>query len=380
MRSEVRTSTTDVLVENWAPWPTPYRAETDGCDASEPRLSRHTILSLAPIVAAWFLADNQTFGLKYRAIVKKFRDAPNPKPNLICEYLPLIQSHFHAMDPRRGYFYAANEHDFANLHRAVWLLMLHALARLLNFNLHGDWGDPAGDTTTQGRYEDQLGTRSLDNFVSFHTTPNAYGSYAISSSDLTPPDLGVGDAQSPAASVRTNGFAADTRVGRDDSRKKEIAIGKALGRILVDRSTMDSVGQHPYHRVVKRYYFDHRDKTEEYARVLGDLLQPVDAELAAYARCIDENSFAEIHRCAWLFLTHRFSFVAGFNPFDVSNTANLPSGGRAHAIHITTEVGNRIFEVPNPEGYFTLNGDKVDPEPALEVCETRPTDSYGTGR
>ena len=198
-------------IVNCAPWPTSYRAETDACLNFEPRLSRQRTLNVAPSIAGWFLADGPTFARSYYDIVARFR--ADSTTNYAPEYLKLIGGEFATNDANSGIIrYVANEHDFANLHRSVWLLMTHALARLLNFNLHGDWGDPPGGATTQGRYEDRASRFSLE---SFHTTPNLYGSYAMARpapttpiqnvSDKRPTSRalgGVGDANSQAAAPR----------------------------------------------------------------------------------------------------------------------------------------------------------------------------------
>lgn len=354
------------LTENWAPWPRPYPAETDSCIARKPRLSRHTILELAPTLVRWFLDDDQRFGLWYRQLVDIFRDRNLAPQDLHRNYLCLIDERFGRDDPRRSYAKVANEHDLANLHRATWLLMYHGICRLLNYNLHGDWGDPPGGATSQGLYDDKGRSRHAKvpalqgYFVTFHTNPNYYGSYAIGSADIPPPDLGVGDAPSPSPSG-SDGVAAGSAV-EDDSRSQYIdvrKIGKALGRCIVDQRALDVFGQHPYHRVVKRYYFDHLDHTEEYAKAIGDLLYPNDPESSALTACrIGADEVAEIHRCAWLFLTHRFSFLVGRNPF--GDDANV--SGPQHAVPLNTELGLRTFEVPNARGVFTLNLDDVDPE------------------
>jgi hypothetical protein len=357
------------LTENWAPWPSPYRAETDSCTAPEPRLSRHTIVELAPTMVQWFLDDDQRFGLWYQQLVLEFkRSSVDPQPpNLYKPYLCLIKHRFDRNDPRRSYIDVANEHDLANLHRAVWLLMFHGISRLLNYNLHGDWADPPGDATTQGRYDGKGSSYQARGvvpgyMVSFHTNPNYYGSYAIGSADIPAPDLGVESAPQPAEPrepAHTAGDEAATpRVTSHyiDVRK----IGRALGRLMVDRGTLETSGQHPYHRVVKRYYFDHGDHTDQYAEAICGLLHPHDDErAAAMADDIGEDEVAEIHRCAWLFLTHRFSFVVGANPFGLEY-GKVP--GAQHCVPLDTELGPRVFEVPNAGGVFALNLDDVDRE------------------
>lgn len=346
---------TDGGMVNCAPWPTSYRAETDACIALEPRLERQRILNVATFLLEAFLDNSATFALAYDAIVKKHHK--DSTKNYLCEYLTVISGRFSDKDARQAIMlYVANEHDFANVHRSVWLLMTHALARLLNFNLHGDWGDPPGDATSQGKYEDRLAGQPTKGF---HTTPNLYGSYAISSQDLQPPDLGVGEANVEDDSIDSRGQVDDAARARTALDLPD--IGRKIARILARRSTLDQFGQHPYHRVVKRYYFDHDDHAEQYADVIGTLIYPADAEAAAeLAACIGPDEFADIHRAAWLFLAHRFGCLVGIEPFGPLAAVN----GKVCRIELPKAKGGpRVFEVPNRYGEFSLNLGDVDPEP-----------------
>jgi hypothetical protein len=350
----------DDRIVNCAPWPTSYRAETDACTALEPRLERQRILNIAPFIAGWFLDDSIEFARSYGDIVDQYH--AHPTQNFAARYLELIGNTFARVlkgDARAGIVsYVANEHDFANMHRSVWLLMTHALARLLNFNLHGDWGDPPGGATSQGRYEDR-GSRHSENF---HTTPNAYGSYAIGSQDLPPPDLGIGEAIVKRVPIYRREEVGDAERAGTAHDVRDIA--RKLARALADRSTIDEFGQHPYHRVVKKYYFDQDDDYRaEYADVIGRLLYPSDPNgAAALAHWIDADKFAEIHRGAWLVLAHRLRYLVGDNPFgDYAPVDPAQKGHRVELPH--AEGGRRFFDIPNAVGKFTLNLDDIDPDP-----------------
>ncbi|MEA2663931.1 MAG: hypothetical protein QOI11_875 [Candidatus Eremiobacteraeota bacterium] len=117
----------------------------------------------------------------------------------------------------QGYYAVFNSNDFANIHHSAWLYIGHALASLTNLNPHGDWGDPPangsahptpGDpltieadsaTSTNHPLESSLpGLNLMDlqilfyNFYHFyHFVPNHTGYYAVSSSDIPPPNTGV---------------------------------------------------------------------------------------------------------------------------------------------------------------------------------------------
>jgi hypothetical protein len=353
-----------VVGQNDAPWPTPYRSDTDSCADSEPRLSRGRVLALAPIVAGWFLDDDQTFGQSYRNVVRVYRDAAEYEPNLAAQYLSVLSAGASNASLNHP-FVVANEHDVANLHRAVWLLMLEALARLLNYNVHGDWGDPPAGGTSQGRYDDPPSLLEEARFeaynvdFNFHTIPNGYGSYAISTQDLPTPDLGIGEAPFPK---KSGGLHRMDELPLTPDEIRDIA--RRLGRALLDRATLDDVGQHPYHRVVKRFYYDRGPHTHEYAIVIGDLLYPSDPaqpenkkHAALLAGRITDDDFADIHRGAWLFLAHRFSYLVGKNPFGSFGYVRYPT----NSVDLPAEGCRRVFEVPNRDGQFKVNLDDIDP-------------------
>ena len=87
-----------------------------------------------------------------------------------------------------------NAHDFANTHRAAWLILLETFASLVDKNPHDDWGDPpmVGIPAHRGisRGEDALvADRVNPTFVAFHNIPNLTGSFAISTDDLAAPPI-----------------------------------------------------------------------------------------------------------------------------------------------------------------------------------------------
>lgn len=351
---------------NDAPWPTPYRADGDGCTASEPRLRRATVLTLAPKIVDWFLADEKLFGRSYGDIVRVYKDAGYAyEPDLSPQYLALLRRQ--EPDTMRNDFSIANEHDVANLHRAVWLLILHALARLLNYNLHGDWGDPPGGATSQGRYDDPPPKHDLTE--GFHTIPNAYGSYAISTQDIPAPDLGIGEAPYPPQV--TPPIVVQNPLTWDQIKD----YARRLARNLAYRRNLDDYGQHPYHRIVKRFYLDRADHTAEYAVAIGNVVYPQNRDdpndpnnptnltLAAdLAARIGPEDVANIHRGAWLFLAHRFSFVVGKNPFGDYGYVD-PQVGAPRVDLPGAEGSDRVFEVPNGVNVnFKLNLDDIDPD------------------
>jgi len=344
-----------IVEDYYAAWPTPYRADSDACTAPEPRWRRGKILKVAPYVVNWLLNDDQKFAISYSDLVRVYHDASDEydAADLSPRYIRLLSKQ-EVLIPND--FEVANEHDMANLHRAVWLLMIHALARLQNYNVHGDWGDPPGGGTSQGRYDDPPPPSDL---LTFHTTPNSYGSYAIGTSDIPAPDLGIGEAPYPP---KAHQGAVPAPSAGSLSREAIVKIARLLGRRLADRATLDAVGQSPYHRIVKRYYLDRANHTSEYAAVIGDLVIPGDAKAAAeLAAAIGDDEFAEIHRGAWLFLAHRFSYHVGKNPF--GDYGDVPQGERRRSVDLPKAVDcPRVFEIPNADGEFTLNLVDVDPE------------------
>ncbi|HYW54012.1 MAG TPA: hypothetical protein VE826_08580 [Dongiaceae bacterium] len=326
-----------------APWPSPYRAFSDTCTEPEPRLPRRTIMALAPLVTQWFLEDDQSFARHYGVLASLFQNH-DTKIDLCEAYRDVLRTRLKA--PRRGnakstLLDAVNQHDLANIHRAVWLMIYRAMTCLLDINPHGDWGDPPAGGTSQGqeRYQETK---------SFHTNPNGYGSFAISTLDFAPPDLGLGE-KSPAA---TDQPIPGSSLSNDQIK----ATARALGRGLVDPWNGDN-----YLYVVKSYYRDRNNHTSvpgdaarSYSDVIAAILQQGSAG-APPAQTLTDQDFANVHRGAWLFLAHRFYFVVGKKAFGDLDDANLTmdKDGR-------TDV--RAFEVPNPYKNFTVKLAHIDPD------------------
>lgn len=324
-----------------APWPTPYRAATDLSTNSEPRLQRGAILALAPMVTGWFLADDQSFGRSYCDIVRLFRDGDTTDHS--GEFLDLLRKQFSATNwLSDNPLTVANEHDFANLHRSVWLRVYQAIVRVLNFNIHGDWGDPPGGMSSQGRYDEP----PPDTLLSFHTTPNGVGSFAVSTQDVPAPDLGIGE---PSG----NRDKATPDIPLDVPSVRTIA--HKLGQALVDPANGGR-----YHGIVKNYYRDRGHHTPEYAKLIGQIVGDGDTKLDSLAK-IGDNDFANIHRGVWLFLAHRFSFVVGENPFGTYGEVD-PTKTTRFVLLPTILKKTVTFEVPNDSGGFNVNLSDIDPD------------------
>lgn len=330
-----------------AQWPSPYRAFTDNCQESLPRLPRRTVMSVAPLVAGWFLSDSQRFGREYYALASLFQNG-DKQINEFEPYRELLRRQLRA--PRAGndrskLFDAVNEHDLANIHRAVWLLLYRGLTCLIDINPHGDWGDPPAGGTSQG-FEGYVRNRS------FHTNPNAYGSFAISTLDIPPPDLGIGEA-SPAAS--------DQPIDGDplpSARVREIA--RALARGIVTPKDAEGFYGDDYLGVVKSFYRDRKNHTSvpadpqrSYLHVINDILQ--NTSTVAPAQRLTDADFANVHRGAWLFLAHRFYFLVGKKAFGDLDDPNL-------VLQKETGLDRRVFEVPNAHGAFTVDLGGIDPD------------------
>jgi hypothetical protein len=326
-----------------APWPSPYRAFSDTCTESEPRLPRRTIMALAPLVTQWFLEDDQSFARQYGVLASLFQNHETASD--LCEaYRDVLRARLKASrrgDAKSTLLDAVNQHDVANIHRAVWLMIYRAMTCLLDMNPHGDWGDPPAGGTSQGQegYEE---TRS------FHTNPNAYGSFAISTLDFTPPDLGLGE-KSPAA---TDQPIPGSSLSNDQVK----ATARALGRGLVGPSNGDN-----YLYVVKSYYRDRKNHTSvpgdvarSYSDVIAAILQQ-GSEGATTVQTLTDQNFANVHRGAWLFLAHRFYFVVGKKAFGDLDDVNL-------TMYKDGRVDVRAFEVPNRYPDFTAKLADIDPD------------------
>lgn len=320
-----------------APWPTPYRPATDPSTNSEPRLERAVVLALAPQIKDLFLQESQDFGESYCALSSGWRK--NHAQEASHKFIALFRKHLKP-DPNVATLAVANEHDFANLHRSVWLLLLHAITRVLNFNIHTTWGDPDGGATTQGRYDDDWRVLSTDSLFHFHTTPNATGSFAVSTQDFPAPDLGIGEAN---ATELVRDYPKRDTLGTDEIRRISHDVARAVAG--------GGIGP-AYHEIVKKYYRDRGDHTSAYALQINQCRSGRQGKLTP-------NDVANVHRGTWLFLAHRFAYLAGENPFgtygDVSEPTNCVS------LPMIKDVqGPRTFEVPNSAGEFCVNLRDID--------------------
>jgi hypothetical protein len=69
---------------------------------------------------------------------------------------------------------AFNAHDFANIHRAAWVLAVAALSNLVGFNPYGGWGDPPKDKTQRRAI-----FKPPNHGPFMFEVPNATGYYAL---------------------------------------------------------------------------------------------------------------------------------------------------------------------------------------------------------
>ena len=341
---------------DYAPWPSPYRAYTDECTETEPRLPRRIIMELAPVVTDWYLDDDQTFAKRYGVLAALFQQRATTN-DLCAEYLDVLRSQLNKPPAKKSALLdAANQHDIANIHRAVWLRLFRAIACIMNINLHGDWGDPPAGGASQGYEGYAAGGRT------FHTNPNAYGSYAVSTLDIAPPDLGIGEASEKAIADRVHGDPLPSDRVR--------AIARALGRGLVDPDNGDE-----YLRVVKSFYRDRLNHTRfrddpggtpgdpdrSYTGVIVDILKRTSANTPP-PETLSDDDVANLHRGAWLFLAHRFCYLVGKKAFGPFEEVHKPTRSVSLPIPVGDDVDFRVLEVPNPFGEFTVNLKNIDPD------------------
>jgi hypothetical protein len=334
-----------------APWPSPYRAFSDPCTEVEPRLPRRTVMDFAKVITTWFLADDQSLAQDYGTFAELFQSEATTS-NLYGEYRDVLRARLR--EPKKGdaksiLLDVVNEHDMANLHRATWLRLYRALSCMININLHGDWGDPPAGGTSQGREGyDASGERS------FHTTPNGYGSFAISTLDFPPPDLGIGEAAA--------GATEDPIEGDQVPPERIKPIARALGRALTDPTNGDG-----YLRVVKSFYRDRMnhtsapgDRTLSYADVIGKILKNAKS-VVELPQPLSDDAFADIHRGTWLFLAHRFYFLVGKKAF--GEFVDVHERTRWVKLVVQKDLPEEhIFEVPNRRGAFIVNLRDIDPD------------------
>jgi hypothetical protein len=320
-------------------------------------------MRVARLVTRWFLEEDQTFARQFYALASLFQ--AGSRADLVNGYRAVLRGRL-KMSPRgnadASVLDVINQHDVANIHRAVWLQLYRALTCLIDINIHGDWGDPPAGETSQGieGYDDR----------SFHTNPNAYGSFAISSLDIPPPDLGIGEAARYATGEAINGDPLPNARIR--------AIARALGRSIVEPKDEDdySAGFYgdDYLYVVKSYYRDRlnhtsvrqdpdpsKRKADGYTEAIRRILQSTKSAVTLTENLTDDD-FANIHRGGWLFVAHRFSYLVGKEPF--GPLADVPPGTRSVRLPVQKDGQTvyYVFEVPNPRGAFKINLSDIDPE------------------
>lgn len=175
---------------------TSWPAEYDGT-GMRPYLSPDQALMAGRALADMIFID-RGFAQSYLEIVKSYyADNKEHSP----EYLQLIDK---AVGIAKLPFnmQGCNAHDFANVHRAAWLLMLEPFACLVDKNPHidrngnSDWGDPpfVGDPPmhrgiTDGK--DELKQQIADDvhIFAFHNIPNLTGQFALSTDDIVAPPI-----------------------------------------------------------------------------------------------------------------------------------------------------------------------------------------------
>jgi hypothetical protein len=347
-----------------APWPSPYRAFSDTCTEPEPRLPRRTIIELARLVTRWFLENNQSFAREFGVLASLFQSGS--RDDLVKQYQTVLSTRL--QDPKRGgddksqLLGVVNQHDIANVHRAVWLLLYRALLCLIDINIHGDWGDPPAGGTSQGNYD--------DDGRSFHTNPNYYGSFAISTLDVPPPDLGIGEAAR---------YATDEPIEGDRLPKERIRqIARALGRGMVEPKDKDHYTRgfygDDYLYVVKSFYRDRLNHTsvqqdpdpskpnaDGYTEVIRAILNATGSDVTLPERLTDDD-FADIHRGTWLFLAHRFYYLVGKDAFGPLADVDTPTRSVRMPVYKLGQTIYYVFEVPNLYGTFGVNLADIDPE------------------
>jgi hypothetical protein len=150
--------------------------------AISPSFPRPEAIAAGHAMAALFITD-RSFAERYLAKVQISKY--DKKNDHSAEYIPLIREAYPSGD-----YSNFNAHDFANIHRATWLVMLQAFSCLIDLNPHenGAWGDPkiCDDITNGSDNHDEPGHVSASDY---HNIPNLYGKYAISTTDIPPPPL-----------------------------------------------------------------------------------------------------------------------------------------------------------------------------------------------
>lgn len=150
-------------------WPSNYDPST----RTAPTLTPAQCMVLGSELALKLTLDKKV-AADYLAVVKKHYR--NPSDDLLSRYAALISSLGLSVDTA-----TINHHDFANIHRAAWLRIVRALARLVALNPFqsnmndNEWANPP-----------QLGTERQVDLPTAHGSfffkiPNASGYYALSS-------------------------------------------------------------------------------------------------------------------------------------------------------------------------------------------------------
>ncbi|MDQ6941866.1 MAG: hypothetical protein M3169_05030 [Candidatus Eremiobacteraeota bacterium] len=162
-------------------WPDPYLPVPDPTmSAPAPTWSKDQVIAAGLTLARLFVAD-RVFADKYHEIVRWYY-AHKTDPILSECTARYAEAIFTALRlPPQTTF---NEHDFANLHRAMWLFLLESFVCLVDKNPHGDWGDPKPPAVVS-RGENEMDAAGRPKC--FHNIPNQRGYFALTSGDMPNP-------------------------------------------------------------------------------------------------------------------------------------------------------------------------------------------------
>jgi hypothetical protein len=175
-------------------WPEQYWSLTAPDYPITPSWSPQECVDAGNAMAKRFI-DDRRFAEEYLRIVRAHKSPFYKGKDLTSIYQVLIQRAY--PDAEYTLF---NAHDFANVHHATWLVILEAFACLVDYNPHGDWGDPplfnGQPGVTHGEPYKPSTPRAKPRNVHidhFHTVPNDMGCYAINSTDIQAPAIDPGD-------------------------------------------------------------------------------------------------------------------------------------------------------------------------------------------
>jgi hypothetical protein len=155
-------------------WPNNYDP-TAGTVHPRPVLTPEQCMATGRLLAKKMITDH-TFAGKYLTRVKNHYR--NPGVDATGAYAALIALADPAVDPA-----SINEHDFANVHRATWLVIVRALSRLVALNPFqstlntNEWADPQGGTEREVDLPTKHG-------AFFFRIPNAKGYYALTNAHM----------------------------------------------------------------------------------------------------------------------------------------------------------------------------------------------------